>query len=159
MAREDPTNGHQDLSPQVLENSHAEVKKADSYERSNLTENQLLFWTGQQLQPDLPPFNSAGLLIIPAHLDVRCFRQAFQTLVNSSDALRIVIEDLDGLPQQRVRAQVPNVVEYLDFSDAADPDQKLQQWALTRSRLPFDFADRLYDTALVKLSEDVLPGT
>jgi len=153
MAREDPTNGHQHLSPQALENSHAEVKEADSYERSNLTENQLLFWIGQQLQPDLPTFNSAGLLIIPAHLDVRCFRQAFQALVNSSDALRIVIEDLDGLPQQRVRDHAPHVVEYLDFSDAADPDEKLQQWALTRSRLPFDFSDRLYDTALVKLSE------
>jgi len=124
------------------------------YERSNLSENQLMFWMAQQLQPEIPLFNMAAMCITSTAIDVECFRQAFQTLVNSSDAMRTVIEEIDGLPQQRVLDAYPYTVEYLDFSEAADPELKFHEWSRQRCRIPFKQEERFFDTALVKLADD-----
>lgn len=124
------------------------------YERSNLTKNQLLIWAGQQLQPELPLYNnSAYTFAISSEIDRAHFQKAFQTLVNSSDALRTVIEEIDGIPQQRVAANFPCEVEYLDFSSLPDSRSALQGWTSERCRIPFDFKKRLFDSALIKISD------
>src|SRR6185503_21071369 len=119
MAREDSTHVDQDLPPRangstpagkaasmndelnaagatanhISSERSASDKEADAYERSNLSANQFLFWTAQQLQPELTPFNVAVIIWIDESIDVGCFRRAFQTLLNSSDAFRTVIEE------------------------------------------------------------------
>jgi hypothetical protein len=55
---------------------------------SNLTRNQIIFWSGQKLQPDLPVFNIAHLFFIPKEIDYAHFQRAFQTLINVSAGLR-----------------------------------------------------------------------
>lgn len=124
----------------------------DIYERSNLTGNQLLIWVGQQLQPDTPLFNIANTFNIQAEIDPERFQAAFQTLVNSSDALRTVIEEVDGVPRQRVLAELPARVEYLDFSQDPDPRARVRAWARERSQVLFDLAACLFDTALIKVA-------
>ncbi|MBO0800030.1 MAG: non-ribosomal peptide synthetase, partial [Blastocatellia bacterium] len=69
---------------------------------SNLSRNQLLVWTGQKLQPDVPLYNMVHTFTISGAVDAKHLQNAFQTLLNSSDALRTVIEEIDGIPQQRV---------------------------------------------------------
>ncbi|MGE0127961.1 MAG: amino acid adenylation domain-containing protein [Blastocatellales bacterium] len=124
------------------------------YERSNLTKNQLLIWVGQQLQPELPLYNnSAYTFALSGEIDRAHFQKAFQALVNSSDALRTVIEEIDGIPQQRVIADFRYEMDYLDFSALPDSASALQTWARERCRIPFDFSKRLFDSALIKISE------
>jgi amino acid adenylation domain-containing protein len=124
------------------------------YKRSNLTKNQLMIWIGQQLQPELPLYNnSAYTFALHGEIDRAHFQNAFQTLVNSSDALRTVIEEVDGAPRQRVISDFPYEMECPDFSSLPDSRSALQNWARERRRTLFDFNKRLFDSALIKISE------
>jgi len=124
------------------------------YAGSNLTRNQLLIWTGQKLRPDAPIYNSALSFVIHGKIAQESFQRAFQTLVNSSDALRTVIEERDGIPRQRVIPDLPYAVEYLDFSRKVDPEAEFDSWMYQQRIAPFDFAKRLFDSALIKLSDE-----
>ncbi|HEX2270548.1 MAG TPA: amino acid adenylation domain-containing protein, partial [Pyrinomonadaceae bacterium] len=128
---------------------------ADVYERSNLTYMQFAFWMAQRLQPSLPLFNMASLIKIPRQLDPKLFAQAFQTLVNSSDALRTVIDENDGMPIRRILQPFDYDLEYLDFSSLPSPAATAREWAEQRCRLPLDMTALLFDSALIKLSDHV----
>lgn len=121
-------------------------------DRSNLTANQFLIWLGQQLYPEALVYNNAFSITIPIYISPQHFQAAFQALVNASDAFRTTIEEIDGVPQQRVIANFPYTVEYLDFSQASAPHE-LQSWVNRRSQIPFDFKKCLFDCVLIKLSE------
>ncbi|MCS6806445.1 MAG: amino acid adenylation domain-containing protein [Blastocatellia bacterium] len=123
-------------------------------EQSDLTKNQLLIWLGQQLMPDVPLYNQPRTFTIPTRVDLDHFRRAFQTLVNSSDALRTVIDTVDGVPQQRVLAHLRASVEYVDFSGEPDPDQRAAIWLTEHAQMPFQLDQRLFYTALIKLAEE-----
>lgn len=131
----------------------ASVDRLDDIERlSNLTKRQLLIWVGHKLRPTAPIYNLAATLAIDGAVDPACFGQAFQTLLNSSDALRAVIEEPDGIPQQRVVPPYPYPVSFADLSPCADPEAELRAWVTDRVGRPFDLAGRLFDVALIKLS-------
>lgn len=122
--------------------------------RSNLTMNQMLVWLGQTMQPESPHYNDASFAFsIAAKVDRVHFQNAIQTLINSCDALRIVIEEIDGVPQQRVLDTFTYEVETLDFSQSEEPYASFQTWARQRSQVPFDFTKPLFAFALVKISE------
>jgi non-ribosomal peptide synthetase component F len=123
------------------------------YADSNLTRNQLLMWIGQKLRPGAPLYNVTDAFTIATEIDPEHVQRAFQTLVNSSDALRTVIEEVNGIPQQRVLPNLPCTVEYLDFSRHLDPQAALQAWGCERSQVPFDLAKRLVDSFLIKISD------
>ncbi|MBD1945592.1 amino acid adenylation domain-containing protein [Coleofasciculus sp. FACHB-712] len=143
---------------QVLGNLNAATSPVEGKEfnnfrdRSNLTANQFLVWLGQQLYPEALVYNNACSAIIPTQISPEHFQAAFQALVNASDALRTIIEEIDGVPQQRVIANFPYIVEYLDCSEVSEPNE-LQNWIERRSQMPFDFQKRLFDMVLIKLSE------
>lgn len=122
--------------------------------QSNLTKNQLLIWLGQQLMPDVPLYNQPRAFTIPTRVDLDHFRRAFQTLVNSGDALRTVIDTVDGVPQQRVLAHLAAPVEYVDFSGQPDPDQCVAAWLSEHAQMQFQLNQRLFYTALIKLAEE-----
>lgn len=124
----------------------------DLYRESNLTQNQLLVWVGQRLQPDVPLYNLASVIRLPGEVDPAVFQQAFSALVRSSDALRSVFDESDRVPRQRVRDAVPDTVELVDLSHNPAPEQALQQWVAERCTRPFDLGARVFDTALVRLS-------
>ncbi|HEY2989059.1 MAG TPA: condensation domain-containing protein, partial [Candidatus Binatia bacterium] len=126
----------------------------DVYERSNLTRHQLLIWLGQKFEPDVPLYNVAVTFTLSGGLDPGHFRKAFQTLIDSSDALRTVIEEMDGVPQQRVLESLRYEAAYLDFSASSEPEAAFQNWLQDRARVLFDFRRRLFDSALAKIGAD-----
>ncbi|NWJ45584.1 MAG: amino acid adenylation domain-containing protein [Chloroflexi bacterium] len=121
---------------------------------SNLTANQLLVWLGQQLQPNLPIYNEIMLFTINGALDVGRFQAAFQGLAQRNASLRTVIQELNGIPQQAFNANVSYKLDCQDFSKEAHPADALDKFVSERGRISFDFKERLFDTALIKLSED-----
>ncbi len=127
---------------------------AEIFKRSNLTVMQVLFWLGQKLQPDSPLYNEIGVCIIPCRIDPVRFKQAFQALVNSCDALRTVICEEEGIPQQRVLERLDYSVEFADLSLAADPEAEMEALIEQRSRVVFDFERCLFDIVLIKVFED-----
>ncbi|HEX5734993.1 MAG TPA: amino acid adenylation domain-containing protein, partial [Blastocatellia bacterium] len=120
---------------------------------SNLTRNQLLIWAGQKLQPHVPLYNMAHAYTIHQEIEPELFQRAFQEVINDADALRIVIEEVEGIPQQRFVAEFPYQMDYFDLSGLADPHGAFETWARERIQVMFDLSERLFDSVLIKLSE------
>ena len=98
---------------------------SDIYTESNLTTNQLLVSIIQKLHANSPLFAIPTIFTIHQEVEPVCFEKAFQTLLNSSDALRTVFREVHGMPQRLVLPETPYFLEYLDFSIYADPDETL----------------------------------
>jgi amino acid adenylation domain-containing protein/non-ribosomal peptide synthase protein (TIGR01720 family) len=121
---------------------------------SNLTRNQLLVWMDQKSHPGIPLYNMAATFTILGKIDPQRFQRAFQTLLDKTDALRLIFEEKNGAPRQRLVSQMPYTTEYLNFSEPSDPDKAFDAWVQERCIAPFDLQKRLFDSVLAKLSDD-----
>ncbi len=120
--------------------------------RSNLTQNQLQIYLGQKIHPDLPIYNNAALVTLRGEIDLSLFRKSFQLLINSSDALRTVFRETDGIPRQEFIDFTDELVKFLDWSDEKNAEEKLAEWANKQGRKIFNFEERLFESVLIKLS-------
>ena len=105
-----------------------EAEIANIADQSNLTRSQFLMWLGQSVAPEIPLYNMIFTFIFEGEIDPRAFQTAFQIIVDQNDALRLIIDEKEGVPQQRVLDSLPYEVDYLDFSTETDPRATLQQW-------------------------------
>lgn len=119
---------------------------------SNLTRNQLLFWMGQKVQPQVPQYNSISLFTFSQAIDPQHFQRAFNELSKHVDILRTIVEEQHGVPMQRVLASTPSKVEYKDLSQESDPSACFQSWLQARSVRTFDLSQNLVDPVLIKIA-------
>ena len=138
---------------EILQTAAQTQTEFDPSRDSNLTRNQLLIWAGQKLQPQVPLYNMAHAYTIHSEIEPELFQRAFQEVINDADALRIVIEEVEGIPQQRFVAEFPYQMDYFDLSGLADPHGAFETWARERIQVMFDLSERLFDSVLIKLSE------
>ena len=122
------------------------------FEQSNLTRNQLMLWLAQQVHPEAPHYNMAHTFSIEGSIDPAHFQAAFQALVDRSDAMRTVIDEIDGVPQQRVLEEVDYQVEVVDLSAESDPEVACRWWLTRRMQQPLNLQTCLFDSVLLKLS-------
>src|SRR3569833_1152737 len=122
----------------------------DLLDRSNLTGRQFLIYAGQRLHPGLVLYNSVYGIGWPG-LDIKRFQAAWQILVDSCDALRTVVNEVDGVPQQRVLASTTAEVECIDLRPGDEPARK---WIERRLQRPIVLTERIYDTAILRTGED-----
>ncbi|MEH2198331.1 condensation domain-containing protein, partial [Nostoc sp.] len=120
---------------------------------SNLTEHQLLIWLGHKFNPNALIYNNALTFTIPTEINLIHFQAAFQVLINSSDALRTIFLEIDGVPQQKVLSHLSYLVNFVDFSQVADSSVALSDFLDKRSQIVFDLERSLLDTVLIKLSQ------
>lgn len=126
----------------------------DLYHLSNLPKNHLWFWIGQKMEPEAPLFNMPMAITIRGAVDHDRFNRAFREVVNRSDALRSVIDTIDGIPQRRVLPSMDYDVELIDLSAESDPEKVFEEWAHHRCRQVFDMGERMFDAVLFKFSEE-----
>ncbi len=126
----------------------------DAFERSNLTRSQFLIWLGQTLSPDAPLYNMIVTFTFDGAIDPAVFQRAFQTAIDSTDALRTVLNDADGVPMQHVREVLRYDVPVVDFSASPDPDAAYRDWADRQRLCMFDLRERLFDSMLIKLAPE-----
>ncbi len=119
--------------------------------RYALSSNQQLVWTEQQLYPDLTTYCVAHLIVVETALDPARFERAFVALVASTDALRVVFGDDDGVPYQQFETDVRLEVQHLDFSDTADPVSSAREWGDRERRRPFPAGQPMFSIALIRL--------
>ncbi len=132
----------------------AESSTESAFERSNLTKSQFLIWTGQKLHPDVPLYNMILAFTLTGRIDPDRFQRAFQAVVDRTDALRLVIEEHDDVPRQRVQDHLNAEVDTIDLSDQRDPNSAYRTWLDRRRTQMLDLTQRLFDCALVKLATD-----
>jgi amino acid adenylation domain-containing protein len=128
--------------------------RAELAERSNLTLSQLLFWLGQKLQPASPIFNMVMTFAIEGAVDAAALAAAVEAVVGGSDALRTVVREVDGIPQQSVLPPSGAVLEHVDLTGAADPRSALEKWIGERSRRLVSLDSRPFEAALLGLGEE-----
>ncbi|MGD9065106.1 MAG: amino acid adenylation domain-containing protein, partial [Desulfobacterales bacterium] len=137
-----------DYNPSILE-----LTKDEMVDQSNLTASQFLIWLGQMVHPDVPLYNMVHTFTIKGALDPDKFLEAFQALLDGSDALRTVIEIVDGVPQQQVRRNFSYPMPYLDFSSNLQAHTAFQKWLKARKVYIFKLETCLFDTVLLKLAD------
>ena len=123
------------------------------FNKSNLTRSQFAIWTGQKLDPDAPLYNMAIAFFIDGKIEPAAFRQAFQTLLDQSDALRSVINETDGIPRQRALNSLNFKLQMEDFSTTDDSHAALNRWLDERRKHRFELSECLFDSALIKLAD------
>ncbi len=121
--------------------------------RLGLTSSQELIWVGQKLNGDTPLYNMVHTFEIRGELKLDLFREAFQALLDDSDALRSVISEQEGRPCQRICEPHPFAVPHVDLSECEAPDVDLESFVSERSTRVFDLSSRLFDTALITLGD------
>jgi amino acid adenylation domain-containing protein len=119
----------------------------------NLTQSQLLMWTGQKLSPDSPMYNMALSFRIPSQINIPHFQQAFQKMLQTSDAMRTIFFEKDGKPQQRILSDFPYEMEVIDFSKKEGKEIALERFLKKHSQNVFDISTCLFDALLIKMSE------
>ena len=130
------------------------LPEPDLLERSNLTRSQLAIWTGQRLHPEAPLYNMAFAFRLHGRVDGRRFQRAFARLVDSSDSLRTVVEEVDGVPRQRVLASIEAELELVDLCGHETPLTAARRAAQERCERLFELDRRLFDSALFDLGNE-----
>ncbi len=120
----------------------------------NLTQSQLMIWTGQQLNPAVPLYNVILRFDLFGSVDTACFKNAFDLLVKQSDAMRTVFTFSDGKPMQRVLRDMEGALAFMDFSEIPDQEQILDNWILKENQRNFDLSKRAFFSALIKLDSN-----
>jgi amino acid adenylation domain-containing protein len=118
-----------------------------------LTQRQLLLWLGQKRRPDLPAYNMVIAFEIAGELDVPRFRRAFAEVVRTSDALRSVFEEIDGIARRRVTSADGFELPFSDLSSAPDPEFEYRERTESSSAQSFDLGRRCFDSRLFKLGD------
>ena len=118
-----------------------------------LTESQLLFWRGHQLQPDVPLYNMAWRFDLYGPIDPDRFGRSLSEVIAASDALRAVFRIVDGLPRQYVSEAPFDWAGEIDLSGEINPEDALRRLAATITSQPFDLFLGSFRTQLIKMSE------
>ncbi|MGB6153510.1 MAG: amino acid adenylation domain-containing protein, partial [Pricia sp.] len=118
-----------------------------------LTQSQLSLWTGQRMHPDSPLHNAVYTFDIAGAVNVSTFKKAFQHVLNTTDALRTVFGENGGHPFQKIRPSPSFDLQMLDFT-SENEEAVLQHWILKRAQLPLPITEQIFDTVLLKISEE-----
>ncbi|MBE9028849.1 amino acid adenylation domain-containing protein [filamentous cyanobacterium LEGE 11480] len=132
--------------------THQSAFNAQLAGQSNLTTAQQLLWLGQKLAPESLLYNMAFLFTFDTAIDPTHFQAAWQKLLQCSHTLRSVIEEVDGVPQQRVMQSFNGRIPLIDLSREVAPQQALQNWAKAQTQKHFQLSECLIDTALIQLN-------
>ena len=127
---------------------------SELYKQSNLSRYQLLIWMGQKLNPGAPLYNIAVSYTIPTGIDPKHFQKAFQAFVDRCDVMRTVIEEVNGVPRQRVKESLVYELAYMDFSQSSDAKAEAQRWMQQKCAVAFDIERIVFESALIKLSDE-----
>ena len=117
-----------------------------------LTAGQMSLWTGQKMNPDVPLYNTACSYDILGQINILLFKRAFQQLLDTTDAFRIRFWEEDGIPFQSVQKMPDFELEVIDISENSDED--ISEWLLVRSQRKLDLTQKVFDTALIKISSN-----
>jgi amino acid adenylation domain-containing protein/thioester reductase-like protein len=119
-----------------------------------LTEAQLGIWTGQQLDPASPAYNTAEYAEISGPLDVTVLEAAIRRVVDETEALSAGLQvDDDGRPWL-LPGETPDwPFHMLDLSGEADPMAAARAWMDQDVATPIDLTtDALFGHAVLKLA-------
>lgn len=121
---------------------------------TNLTENQMLIWLGQKLEPSDLSYHNLVCFKLNGQVNPQTFKTAFEAIVRASDAMRTVFREVNGTPQRLVLELIPSAPAYLDFSQDVQPTQAYKTWLETTKSCLLDLEQASYETVLCKIADN-----
>ncbi|TDD88147.1 amino acid adenylation domain-containing protein [Actinomadura darangshiensis] len=111
-------------------------------------------WYAQQLAPETP-IHIAQYIEIDGPVDHGLFDRVARIAAHEALAMNVRLAERDGLPHQLLDSGATASIPLVDLSGEPDPEAAARVWMKERmaAPLPLD-ADRLYVTALLRLSRD-----
>lgn len=119
-----------------------------------LTQSQLLIWSGQQLHPNVPLYNSPFIFEFNSVIEEHSFQSAFQKLIDQTDALRTIFVDVKGIPQQIVLPQLALLLKILDWSEKKINTTEVETWAMEKGQQMLDISQQCFQSFLIKISNE-----
>ena len=116
----------------------------------DLTQSQMLMWTGQELNPDSPLYNMILLFDLKGKVNETAFERAFQALLQQCDAMRTVFQVEEGLPRQKIIPDFSYTFEILKESQLSLP---FEGWLKERSERLLNVEKCLFDSVLVQKND------
>lgn len=120
--------------------------------KAELTSNQMSLWLGQQMHPQAPLYNTAAIYEIRGTVDPVIFQEAFQFLVNHTDALRFQFSEERGMPYQMVNPHLNYNIPILDGQ--RDIHEDVRTYLSKRAQKPLDLSSQVFDACLIVMDPD-----
>ncbi len=121
----------------------------------DLTQSQQLIWAGQSLNPQEPIYNMVLVFDFSKAIEEQHFEQAFEVLVQQSDAMRTNFVVNNGVPKQVIHTDFTSFsLEQIDWSAESSPDAVYKEWLELRTQKVFDLSGCLFDSVLIKMASD-----
>ncbi|MEI6756851.1 MAG: amino acid adenylation domain-containing protein [Chlorobium sp.] len=111
-------------------------------------------WCDQSLYPDTPVYNVGCYNQIEGELDLQIFREAITLMVEETDAMRLKLSEVNGVPLQSFPPMPQVTLTIFDFPDDANPLQRALSSIRNVVNQPFRiFEEPLFRHHLYKLPE------
>lgn len=116
-----------------------------------LSHPQRRIWYSEKLHPGTSMWNNAGTLKIKGKLDVPLMEKAILAFIENSEAIRLRITEVNGVPYQYCAPFFRKKIDVLDFS--ATGLRQLFEWDNAQTLAPMSILDApLYYFAIVRLA-------
>lgn len=113
----------------------------DTARRHPLLAAQEGIWTGQQLDPDSPAYNTAEYVLIEGPVDTAVFDEALHHVVAETEALNVAfVVDDEGRPWQAVAPAGDWRLHTEDLTTEPDPHAAARAWMAEDMARPVDLA-------------------
>ncbi len=119
-----------------------------------LSDAQKLIWTNENVYPDSPLGNVAGIALFRAAVDGEILHEALRRFLEQTEAFRTRFIMTSGVLRQTFDPSLPIALDVLDFSQAADPNAAMESWGEAEAKVPINLIlGNPYKAALVKVSD------
>jgi amino acid adenylation domain-containing protein len=119
-----------------------------------LTQRQLLFWLGQNRQPEVPLYNMVVEFDLRGPVDAERMSAAFQELVRRSDALRSVFHETQEGVVREVREDFESPFSYVRLGPGAEAARRLEALLSEAAATKFDLQTCCFLAGLVQLEPE-----
>ncbi|MBD8048442.1 non-ribosomal peptide synthetase [Clostridium faecium] len=119
----------------------------------SLTPYQQDIWIKQQIYPKSALYNIGGYMEIKGKIDLDIFKKSIDILIKENDALRIIINEVNGEPTQKFLSQLNYTVPFHDFSEKENSEEHVLQWLKSEMIKPFHINNNiLFQFELIKVN-------
>jgi amino acid adenylation domain-containing protein len=138
---------------------YKQIQRVDESESYPLSDAQRRLWVLSQFEGESAVYNMPGFVRLESSINVTCFRDAFDLVIERHEILRTVFKETSlGEVYQWVLplADIGFRVSVEDFSPLADSERRVSDYIALDSYRPFDLEKGpLMRASLLKISEDV----
>ncbi|MGV2831540.1 amino acid adenylation domain-containing protein [Myxosarcina sp. GI1(2024)] len=134
--------------------SEIKITKRQDYSELPLSFAQQRLWFFQQLNPDNSAYNVFNALRLEGQINIALLEKVFTEIVRRHESLRTTFTtNSQGLPIQIIAPSQPFKILIEDLQGVPEQEKEVQRLAIEEAQKPFDLTKPLLRITLLKLAE------